>query len=594
MKDKNNFFKRFSRIVSILVLFCYGSTVQLFAQQTTFQYEGQYHDYVIPLQTTRQYILLTAVGGDGGRIQFKNSFEDFKVGGGRGAFLKAYFKIGNASNNLKPGSTLRFIVGGSGESKLTAGSTGGGGGGGTGIAYKEVGTQKWTLLMVAGGGGGAGYDLLGGRYLGKPGPAYRQGEEGDGKGGESGADNGGGAGAFGDDIYRDGLVGTKYGKHAKAGWSGGPDAGEPTGGVCTGSGPQGGWGFGAGGDGRATAYFSGGGGGYTGGDDGGNAGGSGGTSFVNTSMVPLFVLGLEQGTTTSPANGYASLELVDESPYKSIRFAYNWLDCIHDYSNSTNNGTNIQLHNWMATDAQWWAISPEDRTIRSKLNNAKCLDLSHGNTANGTNIQLWDCNADDAQHWVYNGLYKTIHSGKNSEKCFDAKDGTQNPTNANLQLWDCQYTNNNQKWNISGATTVSDVSNMKHIVPVLATGFAVHSHTGAESGSNIQLWTKDNTNTAEQWYFDGLAIKMRDHQNLCIDLSQSSTSNGNNIQLYSCNGTNAQKWLYDGISQSIRSVVNPDKCMQIEKNTDGVYGKRSNVNIYDCNGSDAQQFLIQE
>ena len=87
---------------------------------------------------------------------------------------------------------------------------------------------------------------------------------------------------------------------------------------------------------------------------------------------------------------------------------------------------------------------------------------------------------------------------------------------------------------------------------------------------------------------------MRDHQNQCIDLSQSNTDNGNNIQLYDCNGTNAQKWLYDGMNRSIRSVVNPDKCMQIELNTDGVYGKRSNVTIYDCNGSDVQQFLIQE
>ena len=149
MKDKNRFFKRFSRIVSILVLFCYGSAVQLTAQDATFQYEGTYHDYVIP-QTTKKYAVLTAVGGDGGRIHFKNLLTDFQVGGGRGGLLKAYFKIGNASNNLKPGSTLRFIVGESGESRLTAGSTGAGGGGGTGIAYKEVGTQEWILLMVAG------------------------------------------------------------------------------------------------------------------------------------------------------------------------------------------------------------------------------------------------------------------------------------------------------------------------------------------------------------------------------------------------------------------------------------------------------------
>ncbi|MEZ5038690.1 MAG: ricin-type beta-trefoil lectin domain protein [Saprospiraceae bacterium] len=597
MKDKNNFFKRFSRIVSILVLFCYGSTVQLFGQQTTFQYDGQYHDYVIP-QTDKQYILLTAVGGDGGRIHFKNLLTDFQVGGGRGGLLKAYFKIGNEPNNLKPGSTLRFIVGESGESRLTAGNTGAGGGGGTGIAYKEAGTQKWTLLMVAGGGGGGAHDLIMGRNTGEPSPAYIEGEEGDGKGGNSYATVGGGAGAYGDDEYfvpgsgaNSSTLKYKYGEHAKAGWSGGPDSGEPIGGDCVNTGPQGGWGFGAGGDGDATSAYPGGGGGYTGGDagDADGASATGGTSYLNTSMQTILAAPIERGTTTSPENGSAFLELAD-SPLSIIRFTYNTNKCIDDYGSSTSNGTNIQTYTCTGNPNQQWYLNAEDRTISSKLNTAKCLDLDNSNTNNGTNIQLYDCNGSSAQKWVYNGLYKTIHSGVNSDKCFDAKDASKAINlNVNLQLWDCNYTSKNQKWEIDGATAVSNLSNMKHIVPVSATGFAVHSHTGAESGSNIQLWTKDNINTAEQWYFDGLAIKMRDHQNLCIDLSQS-----NNIQLYDCNGTNAQKWLYDGMNRSIRSVVNPDKCMQIEKNTDGAYGKRSNVEIHDCNGSAAQQFLIQE
>ncbi|MCB9345656.1 MAG: ricin-type beta-trefoil lectin domain protein [Lewinellaceae bacterium] len=595
MKYNKSFFQFCSKVTPMLGLLFFRTAVQLTAQVVPFNYEGNYHDYVIP-QTTDQYIALTAIGGDGGSIRFKNVFEDITVSGGRGAFLKSYFKIGTASNNLKPGSTLRFMVGGSGESRQTAGSTGAGGGGGTGIAYKEVGTQQWTLLMVAGGGGGAIYDLIIGRISGGASPAYSQGEEGDGNGGISDPNQGGGAGAFGDDEqHTAGSSAIKYGQHAKAGWSGGPGAGEPTGGDCVNTGPQGGWGFGAGGDGNYASGFAGGGGGYTGGDvNDGDYPVTGGTCYLNTSMENIFVLTFGQGTTTSPQSGYASLELVDVSPIKSIRFAYNSLMCIQ--TDGTSNGINIETHNWLGNNAQKWFLNTEDRTIRSKSNTAKCLDLTNGHTSNGTNIQLWDCGVGNAnQKWVYNGLYKTIHSGVYSDKCFDASNGTDNPsTGVNIQLWDCQYSNDNQKWNIDGATTVSNVSNMKHIVPVLATGVAVHSHTGAESGSNIQLWTKDDTNTAEQWYFDGLAIKMRSNQNLCIDLINSNTDNGNNIQLYNCNGTNAQRWMYDGMTQTIRSVVNPDKCIQIEYNTDGAYGKRSNVDIYDCNGSAAQQFLIQE
>ena len=362
------------------------------------------------------------------------------------------------------------------------------------------------------------------------------------------------------------------------------------------SGPKGGWGFGAGGDGNLAQAFAGGGGGYTGGNaNDGDYSNTAGTSYLNTSKENVFVLSFEQGTTTSPQSGYASLELVDDSPIKSIRFAYNSNLCIQNNGNSTSNGSNIETHNWLGTNAQKWHFHATDRTIRSALDYNKCIDLSGGNTNNGANIQLWDCTSgNDNQHWVYNGLFKTIHSAVNSGKCFDAANGSATTNNVNLQLWDCQYTNNNQKWEIDGATTVSNPANVKHIIPVLAPNFAVASALGNVWGSNIQLWTKDASLSSENWYFDGWAIKLRDHQEFCIDLHDSNTSNGNNIQLWGCNGTNAQKWLYDGMTKAIRSVINPGKCMQIELNADPAYGKRSNIDIQDCNGSAAQQFLIQE
>ena len=322
----------------------------------------------------------------------------------------------------------------------------------------------------------------------------------------------------------------------------------------------------------------------------------GGGSYLNGAWVYFNEITIAPNT-NSPIDGYVVFQLTNDAPeITTIQFTYNTNKCIDDYGSGISNGNNIQTYSCTGNANQLWYFKTEDRTVHSMVNYNKCLDLSNGTTSNGANIQLWDCVGGNAnQHWVYNGLYKTIHSGKNSDKCLDANGGSQYPnSNVNVQLWDCNYLNNNQKWNIDGAATVADVTFKKHIVPVLATSSAVHSHTGAVSGSNIQLWTKDDSNEYEQWFFEGLAIKMRNHRELCIDLSSSNTDNGNNIQLYNCNGSNAQKWLYDGMTKSIRSVVNPDKCMQIEYNTDGAYGKRSNVNIYDCNGSDVQQFLIQK
>ncbi|MEZ5038698.1 MAG: ricin-type beta-trefoil lectin domain protein [Saprospiraceae bacterium] len=571
------------------------------------------YDYTVPSDTRFQYLNVYARGADGGKRQVKESTgaTRFTVNGGEGATIMAQFSIGTGSNQIPPGSVVRIIVGLKGATRTNQNTSGCPGGGGTGILYSKPTDDEWHLLVAAGGGGGAYSDCCSVKRAGHAAVTGTSGDQGGNSGGAGGIDGSyggdgsqhdntgtGGGGAYeGDPSGSDWYSGAPGWEGARTQNSNGsytwnktilPMGG--TGGIAVGEtawgDTRGGYGFGGGGDGNTSG---GGGGGYSGGGGGKDYyPGGGGASFVNA--MSLSTVKIQNNTTSSTRDGSVVLRLTNIAKVSNnIKFAYNTSKCIDDYGSGTSNGNNIQTYTCTGNPNQQWFFNLEDRTIRSMVNTAKCLDLDHSNTGNGTNIQLWDCNNTEAQRWVYNGLYKTIHSTLNCDKCFDAANGSASTANVNLQLWDCQYTNNNQKWEIDGATAVSNVSNMKHIVPVLSTSFALHSHTGAESGSNIQLWTKDNTNTAEQWYFDGLAIKMRDHQNLCIDLSQS-----NNIQLYNCNGTNAQKWLYDGMTQSIRSVVNPDKCMQIELNTDGVYGKRSNVDIQDCNGSEAQQFLIQE
>ncbi|MCB9317239.1 MAG: ricin-type beta-trefoil lectin domain protein [Lewinellaceae bacterium] len=524
----------------------------------------------VTIPTGKTYLYVTLQGGDGGH---GNS------SGGQGAWVEGYLEIGTGTNQLNPGGALKIIAGEAGKSN----NQGSGGGGGSAVVYKAPGASSWIVLAVAGGGGGAGGSNGGAASVEL-------------KNATAGSTNGlsyfGGGSAFNDCNTSNSARGRAGMNNNQPTRAAGGSGGKADGGRGFGSGAAGIMIFGD----MKTSYSGGGGGGYYGGDGVDEKGGNGGGSYYNSNYFPK-VFAMANGTTNSSKDGYVNYQFLDQVPAlgKAIKFAYNTNKCIDDYGSRTANGTNIQTYNCTGNGNQQWYIQPEKRSIRSLVDLNKCLDLDNSNTNNGANIQLYDCNGSSAQKWVYNGLYKTIHSGVNSGKCFDAANGSYYSTsNVNIQLWDCQYTNANQKWVIDGVTTVNNPANVKHIVPVLAPNFAVHSHTGEQYGSNIQLWTKDDTNTAEQWDFAGLIIKMRINHNLCIDLHSSNTDNGNNIQLWGCNGTNAQKWLYDGMTKSIRSVINPDKCMQIEKNTDGVYGKRSNVDIQDCNGSAEQQFLIQE
>ncbi len=609
MKRQNNF-NAILRVFSVFLIAITFTVIEPVAAQSSLLYsidkenyfykyaaDGAYKELYISISTQADYLYLDVKGGDGGYNLNHN--------GGVGAVTKGLFEIGTGSGQIPPGSKLRVIPGQRGRSHFgDSGTSGrgsaGGGGGGSAVVLLPAGKTNWDtesiVMMVAGGGGGggsknagrsgnaavtgsggkdpAGNDLHNGGSKNYPGSATS-----DASGG-AGMDHAANLGGASCNSGYDNPLG------ARRGW--------PTGGAGCPCLCYGGFGFGGGGSGNQAG---GGGGGYSGGGGGGNdyrggGGGGGGGSYVTSSLNISQKSIVGSGTTRSPSDGYVIYGLLEA---KTIKFAFNTGKCIDDYGSATANGNNILRYTCTGNPNQKWFFNTEDRTIRTKLTMDKCLSLKDDTGNNGTNIHLWDCKVNDNQRFIYNGLYKTIHSARNANKCIDAANGSAYPNaDVNVQLWDCNYSNNNQKWNIEGATAVSNVSNMKHIVPVLATSFAVHSHTGAESGSNIQLWTKDNTNTAEQWYFDGLAIKMRDHQNLCIDLKSSNTSNGNNIQLYNCNSTNAQKWLYDGMTQTIHSVINQGKCMQIVKNTDGVYGKRSNVEIHDCNGSKEQMFTIQE
>jgi chitinase len=71
----------------------------------------------------------------------------------------------------------------------------------------------------------------------------------------------------------------------------------------------------------------------------------------------------------------------------------------------------------------------------------------------------------------------------------------------------------------------------------------------------------------------------------CVDVSASQTANGTPIQLWSCNGTNAQRWsLGDG---TVRAL---GKCMDVSA---GSTANGAKVQLWDCNGTGAQVWQPQ-
>lgn len=74
--------------------------------------------------------------------------------------------------------------------------------------------------------------------------------------------------------------------------------------------------------------------------------------------------------------------------------------------------------------------------------------------------------------------------------------------------------------------------------------------------------------------------------NKCLDVNGGKNENGRNVQLYKCNGSNAQKWYHNKITGQIKNVMG--KCLDIPGNDDGVKNG-ANVQIWSCSSSAVDQ-----
>ena len=244
-----------------------------------------------------------------------------------------------------------------------------------------------------------------------------------------------------------------------------------------------------------------------------------------------------------------------------------------------NNYRNIQLYSYNGTNAQRWNItkyvSKEQRInnlaaqnkntladgvyeICSVKNSNYALDVNSASTSNGANVQLYLRNGTQAQ------AFKVSHDSQgfvtftniNSGKVIDL-DGAITKNGRNIH----QYASNGtraQKW------IVQQSGSGYSIVSAIDTSFALDIRNGfVYSGSNIQLYKSNNT-AAQQWTFnkyvterercdsyasqnkgrmpDGVYYIKNQNVGYALDVADGSLYDGANVQLYSLNRTNAQKW----------------------------------------------------
>lgn len=295
-------------------------------------------------------------------------------------------------------------------------------------------------------------------------------------------------------------------------------------------------------------------------------------------------------------------------------------------SGRVNNSQNIQLYTSNDSNAQKWnltkylskqekldQLAAENKNTLAdgvyKIGNAQnsnyVLDIASGSKNNGANVQLYLSNGTTAQSFKVthdtNG-YVTFTS-VNSGKVLDVSGGRV-VNSRNIQQY---YSNGtkSQKWIVkksgSGYTIISALDS--NYVLDLSGGKVVNSR-------NIQLY-QSNGSTAQQWTFeknitererldematqnksmmdDGVYyIKNRD-VNFALDVSGGSAYSGANVQLYSLNKTDAQKWLVSHDSKGYVSFKNVNSGMYL---TATGSGNGANVNQQSQSNGYNQKWII--
>jgi len=101
-------------------------------------------------------------------------------------------------------------------------------------------------------------------------------------------------------------------------------------------------------------------------------------------------------------------------------------------------------------------------------------------------------------------------------------------------------------------------------------------------GARLQMWPCNGTN-AQKWTFTGGTLASQNGK--CMDVSGGSTANGAAVQLWTCNGTGAQQF----VLSSAGDLVNPqaNKCVDIVdvNSADG-----AKLQLWDCAGSANQKW----
>lgn len=279
------------------------------------------------------------------------------------------------------------------------------------------------------------------------------------------------------------------------------------------------------------------------------------------------------------------------------------------YGGYTWNKANVQLFAKNGTDAQAFKVTHDSQgyVTFTNVNSGKVLDVAGSRAGNNANVQQYSLDGSRAQKWVVqkNGSGYTIISALDPNFVLDLS-GALVMNGRNIGL----YQNNGskaQQWNFSKHMTDRErcdlfasqnkdkMADGVYYVKNTNVNYSLDVYGGSlYGGANVQLYSLNRSN-AQKWKITHDSTGYVSFQNVGSGMYLTAGGSGNSANVYQqkqSNGYN-QKWIimFDN-SKNLRvvSALHSNRVLDVHG---GMIRNFSNIQLYDSNNSNAQKWVFE-
>lgn len=279
------------------------------------------------------------------------------------------------------------------------------------------------------------------------------------------------------------------------------------------------------------------------------------------------------------------------------------------YGGYTWNKANVQLFAKNGTDAQAFKVTHDSQgyVTFTNVNSGKVLEVAGSRAGNNANVQQYSLDGSRAQKWVVqkNGSGYTIISALDPNFVLDLSGalvmngrniGLYQSNGSKAQQWNfSKHMTDRERCDLFAAQNKDKIADGVYYIKNKNVNYALDVYGGSlYGGANVQLYSLNRSN-AQKWKITHDSKGYVMFQNVGSGMYLTANGSGNSanvVQQKQSNGYN-QKWIimFDNNSNlRIVSALHSNRVLDVHG---GMIRNSSNIQLYDSNNSNAQKWVFE-